>query len=50
MGVPSAGKSGFMGSRGENKNTYALWEELKYLRVAPEVEPVSIHKRLDTEK
>ena len=36
-----------MSTRGQNEKTYALYEELGHLRVAPEVGCVSIHKRID---
>ena len=36
-----------MSTRGENEKTYALYEELGHLRVAPGVGCVSIHKRID---
>jgi integrase len=36
-----------MGARGKNK--FALWEELSQLRVSPDVSPVAIYKRLDSE-
>ena len=38
-----------MGSRGDNKQSYALYEELKHLRVAPEAGTPYIYKRLDTQ-
>ena len=37
------------GKRGRGKNTYAYWEELRHLKIEG-AEPVSIFKRLDTEK
>ena len=33
-------------NKGNNQNTYALYEELPHLRVAPDAEVVSIYKRL----
>ena len=38
-----------MGNRGDNKQSYALYEELKHLRVAPEAGTPYIYKRLDTQ-
>ena len=38
-----------MGSRGDNKQSYALYEELKHLRVSPEAGTPYIYKRLDTQ-
>ncbi len=38
-----------MGSRGDNKQSYALYEELKHLRVGPEARTKYIVKRLDTQ-
>ena len=35
------------GSRGKGESTYALWEELKHLRVEPTAQSASIYKRLD---
>ena len=37
-------------NKGNNQNTFALYEELQHLRVAPDAEVVSIHKRLDSQK
>ena len=37
-------------NKGNNQNTYALYEELLHLRVAPDAEVVSIYKRLDTQQ
>jgi len=39
-----------MGNRGDGKNTYALYEELKHLRVSPDAETPYIYKRLDVQK
>jgi len=38
-----------VGSRGDNKQSYALYEELKHLRVSPEAGTPYIYKRLDTQ-
>ena len=38
-----------MGNRGDNKQSYALYEELKHLRVSPEAGTPYIYKRLDTQ-
>lgn len=38
-----------MGSRGDNQQSYALYEELKHLRVSPEAGTPYIYKRLDTQ-
>ena len=38
-----------MGNRGENQQSYALYEELRHLRVSPEAGTPYIYKRLDTE-
>ena len=38
-----------MGNRGDNKQSYALYEELKHLRVAPEAGTPYIYMRLDTQ-
>ena len=38
-----------MGSRGNNLTSYALFEELKHLRVSPEAEVPYIYKRRDTQ-
>ena len=37
------------GLRGKGENSYAFWEEIRHLKVEG-AEPVSIFKRLDTEK
>ena len=37
-------------NKGNNQNTYAFYEELPHLRVAPDAEVVSIYKRLDSQK
>ena len=39
-----------MGNRGDGKNTYALYEELKHLRVTTDAETPYIYKRLDVQK
>ena len=41
---------GTKNNRGNNKRTYALYEELRHLRVSPQAEVPYIYKRLDRQK